>query len=160
VKATKSGKPRIIGLDDFTLDVLAAHREEQKQDKINFGSDYQDNGLVFCQPNGAYYSPDHLGTRIKALLRKAGFPNFSPHSLRHSHASILLGNGTPIPVVSERLGHANQKITLDVCSHSLPADRKAVSKVWHTALADVISEEGRRKTEQNLRKFRKLAVNE
>ena len=53
-------------------------------------------GQLTCQPNGAYYSPDHLGTRIKALLRKAGFPNFSLHSLRHSHASILLGKGTPI----------------------------------------------------------------
>jgi hypothetical protein len=28
--------------------VLAAHREEQEQDKINFGSAYQDNGLVFA----------------------------------------------------------------------------------------------------------------
>jgi integrase len=127
VKRTKSGKSRTIGLDDFTLDVLAAHREDQKQDKANFGSDYQDNNLVFCQPNGAFYSPDHVGTRIKTLLRKAGFPNFSLHSLRHSHASILLGNGTPIAVVSERLGHANQNITLGVYSHSLPADRKGVA---------------------------------
>jgi len=84
---------------------MAAHREEQEQDKINFGSAYQDNNLVFCQPNGAFYSPDHVGTRTKTLLRKAGFPKFSLHSLRHSHASILLSNGTPLAVVSERLGH-------------------------------------------------------
>lgn len=57
VKSTKSEKPRTIGLDDFALQVLAAHREQQKQDKINFGSDYSDNGLIFCQPNGDFYSP-------------------------------------------------------------------------------------------------------
>jgi integrase len=160
VKQTKSGKPRTIGLDDFALDVLAAHRQQQEQDKLNFGSDYQDNALIFCQPNGAFLSPDHTGTRTKVLLRKAGFPNFSLHSLRHSHASILLGNGTPLAVVSERLGHANQNITLGVYSHSLPADRKAASKVWHAALAEVISEDRFRKTAQNLGKSRKLAVND
>lgn len=160
VKSTKSGKPRTIGLDDFALDVLAAHREQQKQDKTNFGAAYRDNGLVFCQPNGDFYSPDHVGTRTKAALRKAGLPNFSLHSFRHSHASILLGNGTPLAVVSERLGHANQNITLGVYSHSLPADRKAASRVWHGALAEVISQDRLRKTPQSIGKSRKLAVND
>ena len=146
VKCTKSGKPRIIGLDDFALQVLSAHREEQDRNKINFGSGYRPNNLVFCQPNGDFYSPDHVGTRTKALLRKAGLPNCSLHSLRHSHASILLGNGTPLAVVSERLGHANQDITLSLYSHSLPADRKTASRVWQAALAAVISEDLLRKS--------------
>jgi integrase len=149
VKATKSCEPRSIGLDDFALEVLAAHREEQNWDKVAFASGYRPNNLIFCQPNGDFYSPDHVGTRTKALLRKAGYPNFSLHSLRHSHASILLGNGTPLAVVSERLGHANQDITLSLYSHSLPADRKAASRVWHTALAEVISEDRLRKSAQN-----------
>jgi integrase len=95
--------------------------------------------LPFCQPNGDYYSPDHVGTRTKALLRKTGYPDFSLHSLRHPHASILLGNGTPLAMVSERLGHANQDSTFSLYSHSLPADRKAASRVWHRALAEVLS---------------------
>ena len=147
VKCTKSGKPRIVGLDDFALEVLAAHREEQNQDKVTFGSAYRPNNLVFSQPNGDFYSPDHVGTRTKALLRKTGYPNSSLHSLRHSHASILLSNGTPLAVVSERLGHANQDITLSLYSHSLPADRKAASRVWHTALAEVVSEDRFRKSD-------------
>jgi len=49
------------------LEVLAAHREEQKQDKSNFGTAYNDNDLMFCQPNGAFYSPDHVGTRTKVI---------------------------------------------------------------------------------------------
>jgi integrase len=146
VKCTKSGKPRSIGLEDFALEVLAAHREEQNRDKVTFRSVYRLNNLVFCQPNGDFYSPDHVGTRTKALLRKSGYPNSSLHSLRHSHASILLGNGTPLAVVSERLGHANQDITLSLYSHSLPADRKAASRVWHTALAEVMSDDRFRKS--------------
>jgi len=160
VKCTKSGKLRGIGLDDFALEVLAAHREQQSWDRFTFGSRYRPHNLVFCQPNGDFYSPDHIGTRTKALLRKAGYPNCSLHSLRQSHASILLGNGTPLAVVSERLGHANQEFTLSLYSHSLPADRKAASRVWHTALAEFISEERLGRSVQNLGEPRVFAVSE
>jgi integrase len=131
VKGTKSDKPRSVGLDDFALEVLQEHRENQQKDKANFGSAYQDHGLIFCQPNGDYYSPDRVGARVKELLVKAGLADFSLHSLRHSHASVLLGVGTPIAVVSERLGHGDQNITLSVYSHSLPADRLLVPGAMH-----------------------------
>ena len=160
VKTTKSGDPRYFGLDEFALEVLAEHREEQKQDKLNFGAGYQDHGLVFCQPGGHYYSPMQVGARVKEMLVKAGLPGFSLHSLRHSHASVLLSEGTPLSVVSERLGHADQNITLGVYSHSLPTDHKAASKAWRNALADVIAKDRSRKTEKNLEKSRKPAVNE
>ena len=95
--------------------------------------------LSFAEPNGDFYSPDHMGTRTKVLLRKAGYSEFSLHSLRHSHPSILLVNGTPLAVVSERLGHSDQNLTVGVYSHCLPSDRKTASRVWHTALADILS---------------------
>jgi integrase len=160
IKSTKSEEPRTIGLDEFALEVLAAHREAQKKDKENFGSDYHDLGLVFCQPNGAYYSPDRVGARVKELLVKTGLRGFSLHSLRHSHASVMLSEGVPLPVVSERLGHADQNITLSIYSHCLPTDRKAASRTWHNALADIISEGRSQKKSQNLGNSRKLAVND
>ena len=160
VKTTKSGEARYFGLDEFALEVLAEHREEQKQDKLNFGASYQDHGLVFCQPGGAFYSPAQVGARVKEVLVKAGLPGFSLHSLRHSHASVLLSEGTPLSVVSERLGHADQNITLGVYSHSLPTDHKAASSAWRNALAEVIAKDRSRKTLKSLEKSRKLAVNE
>ena len=123
-------------------------------------SEYQDHGLVFCQPNGYYWSPNNIGLRVKELLVKAGLNGFSLHSLRHSHASVLLSTGTPLPVVSERLGHADQNITLAVYSHALPTDMRAASKAWHNALADVISEDRKHSALQSLSKSIKRAVND
>jgi integrase len=160
VKSTKSGEPRLVGLDDFALEVLRNHYSQQQKDRAAFGSAYCDHGLVFCQPNGQYYSPMQVGARVKEALLKAGLPGFSLHSLRHSHASVLLSAGTPLPVVSERLGHADQNITLSVYSHSLPTDHKAACKAWRNALADVISEDRSHKSGKNLGKSRKLAVND
>ncbi len=160
VKSTKSGLTRHIGLDDFAIETLRAHREEQERDRANFGSEYRrDLDLVFCQPNGYYWSPNNIGLRVKKLMREAGLKGFTLHSLRHSHASVLLSEGVPLPVVSQRLGHADPNITLSVYSHAMPADVRAASKAWSNALAEVISEGRKNKVPQNLRKSRKIAVN-
>lgn len=39
------------------------------------------------------------------------------HDLRHSHASLLLKENVPAKVISERLGHSNTNITLNLYSH-------------------------------------------
>ena len=138
VKGTKSGEPRQFVIPESALSILSDHRIEQNEDKLLFGPDYQDYNLIFCQPNGAYYSPDKEGARVKELMQAVGLKGVSLHSLRHSFASELLSKGTPIPVVSERLGHANPNITLSIYSHAIPADSRAAAKVWNDALADVI----------------------
>lgn len=52
-----------------------------------------------------------IGTLVQCYLRKAGI-NCSnrkrgPHTLRHSLASTLLSKKTPLPVISQALGHSN-----------------------------------------------------
>lgn len=39
------------------------------------------------------------------------------HSLRHTHATVLLENTADVKYVSTRLGHASIKITLDIYAH-------------------------------------------
>jgi hypothetical protein len=73
---------------------------------------------------------------------------------------VLLGEGVPIPAVSQRLGHADVSITLKVYSHALPADVRAAANAWRNALADVISEDRSKGSLQSLEKSRKLAVND
>jgi integrase len=86
---------------------------------------------------------------------------FSLHSLRHCHASVLLSNGVPIPVVSERLGHADPTITLQIYSHAMPADRR---EAWRDALAEAIAEDRSRRSTPKLDKVHqkplKIAVND
>jgi integrase len=139
VKSTKSEEPRCVALPEWALEVLQEHRAEQENDRATFGRDYVNNALIFCQPAGRYYSPDRVGARVAELMRKVGLQGVSLHSLRHSHASILLSKGVPISVVSERLGHADQNITLSIYSHALPADSRAAAKIWNDSMAEVIS---------------------
>jgi integrase len=143
IKGTKSGETRRIALSEAVLEALREHQRAQRQERELFGSDYRDLGLIFARPDGYYYSPDKMGTRIRAAMVAAGLENVSLHSLRHTHASELLSKGAPIPAVAERLGHASANVTLGIYSHALPADNRAVAKLWNDALVDVL-EEGRK----------------
>ena len=140
IKGTKSGKPRKFSVPEWALEVLEQHKVEQDNDRRLFGADYTDNGLIFCQPNGGHYSPDRVGARVVELMRESGLNGVSLHDLRHSHASNLISRGVPVPVVAERLGHADQNLTMSIYSHALPADTRAAAKVWNDAMADVIGD--------------------
>ena len=50
-------------------------------------------------------------SRIARLCEQAGLGHWPPHELRHSGASLMLAQGTPLHVVSEVLGHASIAIT-------------------------------------------------
>ena len=67
---------------------------------------------------------------FKRLLRKAGLPDIRFHDLRHTNATLMLGQGTHPKVVQERLGHSQVGITLNTYSHVLPGlGREAVERL-------------------------------
>ena len=58
---------------------------------------------------------------FKLLLERAGLPRTVRfHDLRHTCATVLLGEGVHPKIVQELLGHATIAITLDTYSHVLP----------------------------------------
>ena len=62
------------------------------------------------------------------LARRSGLHGIRLHDLRHTHATLMLKAGVHPKVVSERLGHANIGITLDIYSHVLPGLQEAAAE--------------------------------
>lgn len=54
-------------------------------------------------------------------------PKIRLHDLRHTYASLALRRGTPVELVSERLGHARVDITLNTYRHLYDAERQAAA---------------------------------
>ena len=65
------------------------------------------------------------------------------HDLRHTHATLMLKAGVHPKVVSERLGHANIGITLDIYSHVMPGMQEAAAEKFDRALDEGLQTENK-----------------
>ncbi|WP_175401134.1 site-specific integrase [Gordonia sp. UCD-TK1] len=116
---TASGEARVVDLDSGTLGVLMAQRLTQEQERTEWGSAYNDHGLVFAREDGSPIPPGDVTERFHQLSDEAGLRRIRLHDLRHGQASLMLAAGVPIAVVSKRLGHSSISITSDTYSHLL-----------------------------------------
>jgi integrase len=132
VKTPKSR--RTLVLTPEIVNRLRAHRSRQSEAKIAAGPLWQDHGLIFTSEVGTPMDPDNFSHTFSKLCQKADLGHWHPHELRHSGASLMLAQGTPLHVVSEILGHASITITKDVYGHLLEGDKRAAATSMSRAL--------------------------
>lgn len=77
-----------------------------------------EHDLVFPSPEGYATMHTNLMKRFfYPALRRAGLPQVSFHSLRHSNASFRIHAGQNIKYIQGQLGHASFNMTMDVYGH-------------------------------------------
>ena len=63
-------------------------------------------------------------------LARAKLRRIRVHDLRHTYASLLIGNGESLAYVRAQLGHSTIKLTVDIYGHLVPgANRQAVNRL-------------------------------
>lgn len=72
--------------------------------------------LVCIAENGEYTSPDSFKYCSRVIHKELKLA-FDYHSLRHTHATLLIESGANIKNVQTRLGHANIQTTLQTYVH-------------------------------------------
>jgi integrase len=121
---------RTIALPPLLIEAIRAHRQQQERNRKLFGRDYSNNELILPLADGSPWPPDSFTDSFTALIRRmeiAGQVRF--HDLRHTHASEMLRRGVPVRTVSQRLGHANPSITLNVYAHLMSGDDERAAQV-------------------------------
>ncbi len=134
MKRPKNGKTRPCCLPHSAVVALQFQREQQQEHRRLFGPTYQDQGLVFAQPNGLHHRPDLVSQVIVRRMQKAGIQDASFRTLRHTHASNLLSGGVPLPAASAGLGHPDTSVTARVYSHVLPGDDQRAADIWNSVI--------------------------
>ena len=123
----KTKRGHMVRLDGPTVAMLRRHRARQAEEKLLAGAGYNDEGFVFCHPDGNVYDPDRFS---REFLRKqvqhnratpdAALPRLVLHGLRHTWATLALHEGIDIQIVSERLNHSSTHVTREIYTHVTP----------------------------------------
>ncbi|GKT10017.1 site-specific integrase [Desulforhabdus sp. TSK] len=125
IDTPKTGKTRRVDMTDQLRETLKAYRVTKQKESMAKGipaSDY-----VFSERTGQPISQNTLRHAFKRTSRKAGLREIRVHDSRHSYASILISEGTPIAYVKEQLGHASIQMTVDRYAHWIPSGNHMVN---------------------------------
>ncbi len=107
---------RCIDLDPVTEQHLRTWLTRQQNDGHPAGPD----DAIFTNTAGEPLHAESISQLFTRIVARSTLPRIRLHDLRHTHASLLVANGVPIKVVSERLGHAHPGFTMATYQHVLP----------------------------------------
>lgn len=127
---TKGGEERIVRLPTSYLEMLRQWRRRQAEELLLLGVRQSGKTPVCTRTDGRRLSPNQITDLFTTAAKRLGRPDVHFHSLRHTHASLLLAAGEPVASVQERLGHGQPSTTLDVYGHAIPrADKDEADRL-------------------------------
>ena len=139
---TAKGK-RMIDLSPLATSVLREYREKRQLDRVMLGVPLKDDDLVFSDHEGKPLLPNTVTHNWIKLVRRTGLKPIRLHDARHTHASLMLKQGTHPKIVQERLGHSSISITLDTYSHVAPGLQEAAVARFDQAFTARYNERGK-----------------
>jgi integrase len=90
--------------------------------------------IRLSEPYGIPYRGDAVTKELAKIGNSAGIPNIGPHQLRHLHASMVLGQGIDIAILSKHLGHTNIGTTVNIYTHQTSEMVNSVASSINTAI--------------------------
>lgn len=121
---------RKIAIPKTLVKELKKCKIRQLKNRLKMGELYKENNMVCCNNDGSLINPKSFSRKFHKLLVANNLPLIRFHDLRHSHASLLVKLGVQPKVISERLGHSNINITMDLYSHIYEETDKEVANMF------------------------------
>ncbi len=78
---------------------------------------YPISNVLFVGTAREHIMFDSYAKYLRETSQKVLGRRITPHTLRHTHASLLMEQGVPVESISRRLGHTNSKITREIYLH-------------------------------------------
>ena len=114
----KNKKERNVYPPECVFEALKSVQKKQLEQQLRCGDGWQnEDGFVFTKEDGTHLSHKGIYQAFKRVAKQIGVPEARVHDLRHTYATLSLQNGVDPKTISQMLGHATVKFTLDVYTH-------------------------------------------
>ncbi|HZK56158.1 MAG TPA: tyrosine-type recombinase/integrase [Desulfosporosinus sp.] len=121
---------RVIAMPVLVMDILKQYKAWQNEERLKCGDSWEDHNRLFTKWNGQPIFPTTPSTWYREFRRKHKLPDVKFHGLRHTNASLLIGQGVDVQTVATRLGHTKATTTTSIYSHFLKRpDQEAADKL-------------------------------
>lgn len=126
---------RVIDIGDTLVNILKKHKTNQKKNKLKYGEFYFESDYVCTKENGQHVTPSVIKYNTRKIKENLGI-EFNFHSLRHTHATLLMESGAKIKSIQERLGHSRSSITIDTYSHLTEKTKSETVDIFESLIND------------------------
>lgn len=134
-KTSSSNRTILVG--DTLMKALKEAYDAQQAERSELGRFYQETrNLVNAKRGGGFYTTNSFAYVSRIIHNELGFEDFDFHSLRHTHATMLIEAGANIKDVSERLGHTSIETTLQIYTHKTKRMEKETVELFETLAAE------------------------
>jgi integrase len=128
---TRKSRRKIV-VDSEVIQALKKHKEFQFKVIERLAYDYHNQNFIFAKMKRHFGYPivvKNVRDRMKRLLSIAGLNGaLTPHSLRHTHTSLLAEARVSLEQIMDRLGHTDDQITKNVYLHVTEEMKKEASQ--------------------------------
>lgn len=134
---------RNIEFDNVIKKVFEDHKAQLNTFKMRYRNRFYSEGdFVFPNVNGKYpgypLTQKDIEERMKPILAASELiPQLTPHSLRHTHTTLLAEAGATLQEIMERLGHKDDKTTRLVYMHVTKAMKRGTAAKFSDLMKNV-----------------------
>lgn len=132
--STKYKSDRVLEMDEELYHLLSAEKVKQDNARAYFGDRFaryyeterreitqeptaKEISFVCIREDGTYITPRTMQHTSRIIHLDLNIRDFDYHSLRHTHATVLLEKGAPLKYIQQRLGHKKIDVTINVYQH-------------------------------------------
>ena len=126
---------RVINIPSDLTAILQDYRRWQQGQAEQYGDKWHHTDRIVTSRYGKEVFPDTLTRWFSKFINENDLPKISLHSLRHTHATLLIACGIPLKTVSARLGHASPTTTSNIYLHAIQSLNAAAAE----AINDILS---------------------
>ena len=137
-KAPKTrNSARTVSMPSKLIEILEKYKAWWDEQKECHGDLWADSKRLFLIDNGKPIHPSTPSNWLNDFQLEHGLAHVSPHALRHTNITLQVMAGVPLKAVSQRAGHANEAITLNIYTHLTRESDKRAAALFDSYLSDI-----------------------